>query len=128
MSYSYIKNVFPNFEYSTVSNENFNVIETAHPQVPEPYETKLFASKTEPKSEPIEVAKTRLEDFNNISENYGCEYVMDHVSKCDKCYKMTLKQMTFENDRIQKEELMELASYIAFGIFVLLLVDYLKKN
>jgi len=128
MSYSYIKNVFPNFAYSNLSNENFNVIETASPQVPEPYESKLFAPKTEPKCEPIEVAKPRLEDFNNTSENYGCEYVMDHVSKCDKCYKMLIKQLTLESDRIQREELMELASYVAFGIFVLLLVDYLKKN
>lgn len=122
MSYSYIKNVFPNFEYSITEDVlKYNNIMKFQDE-------SLQSKPKELAPEYIEVAsKPKLEELKNTGTG-DCDYVLDHVSKCEHCYKMIMKRMAVESDRIQREELLELASYIAFGIFVLMLVEYLKKN
>jgi hypothetical protein len=39
-----------------------------------------------------------------------------------------MKQWNIDNNRIQNEEIMELVTYIVFGIFILLLIDILKNK
>ena len=39
-----------------------------------------------------------------------------------------MKQLGIETDRIRNEEIMEIISYILFGLFILILIDYLKND
>ena len=51
-----------------------------------------------------------------------------HVLECPSCKELLMKQFNIETDRIRNEELMELISFIIFGLFILLVIDaYLKK-
>jgi hypothetical protein len=80
-----------------------------------------------------------VETFENqpkelvLKESIGCDIIdcnlyMKHISECSKCKKIILKQFGIESDRIRNEEILELISYIIFGLFILLLIDYLKRN
>lgn len=80
-----------------------------------------------------------LENFENqpkelvLKESISCDIndcnlYMKHISECSKCKGIMLKQFGIENDRIRNEEILELISYIIFGLFILLLIDYLKRN
>jgi len=80
-----------------------------------------------------------VETFENqpkelvLKESIGCDIndcnlYMKHITECSKCKKIILKQFGIESDRIRNEEILELISYIIFGLFILLLIDYLKRN
>lgn len=60
--------------------------------------------------------------------NSTCDEHMKHILECSLCKSAITKQLQLDNDRIRNEEIMELLSYIAFGIFVLLLIDNIKKK
>jgi len=49
-----------------------------------------------------------------------------HVLDCSSCREILMKQFNIESDRIRNEEIMELISFIIFGIFILLLLDKAK--
>lgn len=122
MSYSYIKNVFPDYEYSITENV-FNSLKPQQ-QEPNPHDNhQQLHFQIEPEK-PIKPGNNVQEAF----ENTDCENIIDHISKCSYCYKMLQKQMAIENDRIQQEEIMELVSYIVLGVFILLLIEYLKNK
>jgi hypothetical protein len=61
-------------------------------------------------------------------ENKECDIYIKHVYECDYCKKIVMKQLGVDNDKYRHEEMMEVASYIIFGLFILLLVDSLKSE
>lgn len=72
-----------------------------------------------------------LEAFTNESHGdcaLNCDSYIRHISECGRCKAILLKQFGIETDRIRTEEILELISYIIFGLFILLLLDYLKRN
>ena len=164
MSYSYVKTVFPNFEYSNVYNDklysDMSGPTTAAPTpvkiLPEPNDenpslsylkseplivrpgdqTQLIEKNTfkEPFTE-ISKDKDNLHFYNQKIETFeghehrdeshehrdeGHDVYLKHVSKCEFCKNMIRKQ--YHNDQI-----MELISYITLGIFILILLDRIKK-
>lgn len=167
MSYSYVKTVFPNFEFSNVYNDKLytttklnttlNVngldnmqdnarIETykqiEHYQEPykEPYQehyeeqyknnltyyNKPVLNQDIPHYENInhqESFDSTLKDKNNTLHD---EYI-NHINSCPSCKELLLKQLNIETERLRNDEIMELLSYIVFGIFILILLDSLKK-
>lgn len=50
-----------------------------------------------------------------------------HVLDCSICKELLMKQFGLENQRILNTEIMELISYIIFGLFVILLIDTYAK-
>lgn len=67
------------------------------------------------------------EKFEGGKEQSHMEYTK-HVLECSSCKELLMKQFNIENDRIRNEEIMELISYLIFGLFILLLIDtYAKK-
>lgn len=69
----------------------------------------------------------KFEDTNN-NKKLDCDSYIKHINDCNKCKSIVLKQFGIETDRIKNEEIMEIISYIIFGLFVLLLIDYLKTS
>jgi hypothetical protein len=57
-----------------------------------------------------------------------CDTHIKHILNCKQCKMLTIKQLSIESDKYRNEEMMELASYVIFGMFILLLIDSLKKN
>lgn len=179
MSYSYIKNVFPNFEDSTkVWNDSlYNNIISDHQS-----DTSLPTSANIKPSEPdsqnnIVLPEPKLETYQNYSQsdyhpiikssdkqdnltfynlpiskeylndqylqsklktietfqNQGtceldCDLYIKHINECGRCKSIVLKQFGIESDRIKNEEIMEVISYLIFGLFILLLIDSLKSK
>jgi hypothetical protein len=87
------------------------------------------------KTPEIVVQKTKgienFEDENPKNVKYtdtDCDQYIKHVLECSKCKTIAIKQLGIENDRFKNEEMMELASYIIFGLFILLLIDSLKSD
>lgn len=67
------------------------------------------------------------ETFNDSKNQQHLEYTK-HVLECASCKELLMKQFNLENERIRNEEIMELVSYLIFGLFILLLIDtYAKK-
>lgn len=64
----------------------------------------------------------------SVRSESDCGSHVQHVLQCSKCRAMVSKQLSIENDKERNEEIMELLSYIMFGIFLLLLIDGLKKK
>lgn len=66
-------------------------------------------------------------DGENKTSGHHVEFTK-HVLECGPCKELLMKQFGLENDRIRNEEIMELISYLIFGLFILLLIDtYAKK-
>jgi hypothetical protein len=61
------------------------------------------------------------------SVNSDCDIYMKHILECSTCKDIFIKQHGLENDKIRNEEIMEMISYFIFAVFILLLVDSLKK-
>jgi hypothetical protein len=59
--------------------------------------------------------------------NFDCDVYTKHILECSKCKNLIMKQFGIENDKIRNEEIMELISYFIFALFILLLIDSLKK-
>lgn len=68
--------------------------------------------------------KQQLENFSTTS----CDGYPKHIFECNRCKLIVMKQFGIETDRIRNEEIMELISYILFGLFILILIDYLKND
>lgn len=65
---------------------------------------------------------------NFTVQEITCEDYVKHALDCSKCRLMLMKSFNIEQDRLHNEEMMEVASYVLFGIFVLFLIDALKKK
>lgn len=73
------------------------------------------------------IIKTERFDGETKSQDHHTEYTK-HVLECESCKELLMKQFGLENERIRNEEIMELISYLIFGLFILLLIDtYAKK-
>jgi len=57
-----------------------------------------------------------------------CDVHVKHILDCKQCKMLAIKQLGIESDKYRNEEMMELASYVIFGMFILLLIDSLKKD
>lgn len=67
-----------------------------------------------------------IESFGD-QENDHNKYIL-HVMECKRCKESLLKQLNLWDDKIKMEGYMELASYIIFGIFIILIIDALNKK
>lgn len=142
MSYSYIKNVFPNFNSSKSLNDNvYNKLKSSNLTLNN--DTNDFQSDLN-----FIPSTINLEKFNEIEtfvspgpapnqnviktqiptncEVHNCEDYIKHVLSCSKCQGIMRKQLNTDNERLRNEELMELFSYILLGIFVLLFIDNIR--
>lgn len=165
MSYSYLKNVFPNFESSMdyqnkVYNEvNINTVDQTKPFITPlesinnnslnklnqftqsligaPFDKESSISKSTVASIPIQLKSSfpqipLKEEVNTIEkfedDEPNCDFYTRHVLGCQRCRSIIMKQLNMDNDRIRNEEIMELVTYIVFGIFILLLIDILKNK
>lgn len=61
------------------------------------------------------------------SEQGSHETYTKHILECDQCKEVLLKQFNIETDRIRNQEILELITFLIFGLFILLLLDGLKK-
>lgn len=172
MSYSYVKTVFPNFNYSNVydtklyDNVHKNNNETAKLHI-EPHDVRgdvYYINNKIRDDNKFVIPKPTLEQFQNNQKFYNIPYIPSsppsdikdntiqhhfnqiehfekdtaqmkpdnhndyskHVLECASCKELLLKQFNIESDRIRNEEIMELISFIIFGIFILLLLDKSK--
>ena len=65
----------------------------------------------------------KLEKFENINE-LGCDIYIKHVSECRKCREIVSRQFNMYDN----EEVMEVISYLIFGLFILLAINSIKNN
>lgn len=75
--------------------------------------------------------KHLMENFDEekpVCKDLDCDIMMKHINECTKCKNVFLKQFGLENDKIRNEELMELISYLIFGLFMLMLLDTIKNQ
>lgn len=72
--------------------------------------------------------KNLVEKFEDTNPKLDCDLYIKHINDCNKCKSIVLKQFGIETDRIKNEEIMEIISYIIFGLFILLLIDSLKTS
>jgi|UniRef100_A0A6C0ALE8 hypothetical protein len=72
--------------------------------------------------------KNLVEKFEDTNSKLDCDLYIKHINDCNKCRSIVLKQFGIETDRIKNEEIMEIISYIIFGLFILLLIDSLKTS
>lgn len=139
MSYSYVTSVFPNFKYSNVYNtklyETVDLKDTERTSIPawdNEQNSTLAQVEQQTKEQTKEQTKTQtkeiVEEFqaqtseHNSNVDYHLEYTK-HILSCASCKQVLIKQFNIDNDRIKNEEIMELISFIMFGIFILILLD-----
>lgn len=67
-----------------------------------------------------------IETFESTDNDHE-KYIL-HVLDCTRCKNVLMKQLGIMEDKIRMENYMELASYIIFGIFILLLIDIINKK
>ena len=170
MSYSYVKTVFPGYEFSNLyndqvynikpNNEPLNVIGITNENIDNYTPIK---NNTQVYNKPI--INQHIPNYNNISKNHFAvpdqdpqplqsvtphnyisyneefgnesgsiknntvshlEYIK-HINNCPSCRQELLKLFNIETERIRNEEIMELISYIIFGIMLYILLESLKK-
>jgi hypothetical protein len=64
-----------------------------------------------------------MTNTNNIQH----EQYIQHILSCKSCKEVVMTQLQLENDKLYKEEMMELVSYVILALFILLLLDTLAK-
>jgi hypothetical protein len=82
-------------------------------------QTPLARSSLVQNESKIEIPDTNCDD---------CDVHVKHILDCKQCKMLAVKQLGIESDKYRNEEMMELASYVIFGMFILLLIDSLKKD
>ena len=75
----------------------------------------------------------KIENFEDVKDKKTCsepecDLYVKHILECNKCKSVAMKQLGIEGDKIRNEEIMEVVSYIVFGLFILLLIDSLKSD
>lgn len=116
--------VQPSFLLETFNNnEHFQEINTLQ---------KDFNTLNEPQSNTkyylkpsviSDVSVRETEKFDNES-GHG---ELKHILQCDECKNILMKQFGIESNRIRNEEILELLSFLIFGVLMLLLIDSLKN-
>jgi len=66
------------------------------------------------------------ESFSQSEQSLHETYTK-HILECNQCKEVLLKQFNIETDRIRNQEILELITFLIFGLFILLLLDGLKK-
>lgn len=163
MSYSYIKNVFPEFQvsnaYDNLNNvynkpkplmvvpqgdSKFQAFEDAHQTLKE-FDTqttnqRIVTRNAHDTKEPINNSKDNLRFYNleqfqvkepeppEIQSPSACDSHIKHVLECSLCSNILKKQYNIANDKLQMEEIMEVVSYVAFGIFILIFIDTIQRK
>lgn len=79
-----------------------------------------------PPPEFIRQLPRQLESETVIDSQSDCQRNMSHILRCDKCMMIVKKQLNLEYEKARNEEIMELVSYVLFGIFILMLIENLK--
>jgi hypothetical protein len=96
------------------------------------FQNKAMGSQTRENVETFDNKITNLpviEAKQMSMTSYGdCDDYLQHILNCTKCKESFSKQLGIETDKSQTEEMMELMSYIIFGVFILLLIDSLKRK
>ena len=67
---------------------------------------------------------------NELTESFSensHEVYTKHILECEQCKQLLLKQFNIETERIRNEEILELITFLIFGLFILLLLDGFKK-
>lgn len=93
-----------------------------------PLQSQLSQIKTHNNTQAQHIQKSQKKEVIENFENKDCDGYIKHVYECDYCKKIITKQLGIDNDRYRHEEMIEVASYIIFGLFILLLVDSLKSE
>lgn len=91
--------------------------------------------------EPIDISNYKeYKEYKELFENnktdlplkipcdIDCDSHINHVLTCVKCKQMITKQLNLNFDKERNEEIMELVSYMLFGVFVLLIIDNLTNK
>lgn len=80
----------------------------------------------------VDLKLENRESFENNKSNNNiiddCSSSLNHVLECVKCKDIISKQLNLEYEKIKNEEIIEVISYITFGIFVLLVLDNISKK
>lgn len=130
MSYSYLKSVFPDFAAAKSYNEPiYGMLAKVEPQNVQPSDSEMTMYAQTLINENKKTLK--VEEFSNEKESDctgKCEEYTKHILDCPQCKELLLKQLKVDNDKVVNEEIMEVVSYIAFGVFVLLVLDNMKKR
>jgi hypothetical protein len=153
MSYSYVKTVFPDFQYSNVYNtkmyENLNINNT--PSTVEPFDYKNMSQVSFPSLPPVRQEKVQPEIeskithpepnvYNNVfykplqKETFANQITPTQLETIKSLLDnpetkaLIIKQLNIETERIYNQEIMELISYLLFGLFILLLIDTYSKK
>jgi hypothetical protein len=79
-------------------------------------------------NQPLILSTEEYENENKNSDKSKCDEYCYHALSCPKCSSVLTKQLGIMNDKARIEEMMELGSYIIFGIFMLLLLESIKKK
>jgi hypothetical protein len=84
-----------------------------------------YYNKSLPISQPTSPPKSKEKKdiFEKFTDDTNCDLYVKHVIECNRCKMMAMKTFGVETDRIRNEEIMELISYILFGVFILMLID-----
>jgi hypothetical protein len=61
------------------------------------------------------------------SDEKECDACVKHMLSCKLCKETIIKQFNLQDGDNKNQEIMELVSYILFGLFVLILLDNLRK-
>ena len=82
-------------------------------------------------SRAIQLPNRKLKTIENFESggdtcDEDCDKYVKHITNCEKCKSILMKQLNIESDNKRNEELMELISYLIFAIFILLLINSLK--
>jgi hypothetical protein len=77
-------------------------------------------------SQTIQLSNKNLNPIEKFEGGEDCDKYVNHITNCDRCRSIIMKQLNIESDNKRNEELMELISYLIFAIFILLLVNSLK--
>lgn len=86
----------------------------------EEYGASLDTFETKPLSE--DVVNKKIEKFE-VDDN-SCDVYIRHIVDCRRCRDMVSRQFNIYDN----EEMMEIISYLIFGLFILLLINSLKNN
>lgn len=77
-------------------------------------------------NKPSVISNVSVRTTENFDNKSGHEE-LKHILQCDECKNILMKQFGIESNRIRNEEILELLSFIIFGVLMLLLIDSLKN-
>lgn len=66
-----------------------------------------------------------FEPYTNTEQD---SHQIKHVLECEHCKNILIKQFNIENDKQKYDEMLEIISYVLYGLFILYLIDMIKKK